>query len=928
MADFLKKVKISYKSFLLVIFVALSFILLLFIALQSYSRASDYILEHTQSLSREELVQANQLLEDSLQQIGGITRLFAESEDLGAWISQFDSKHEGTRSILQQDITDIATKMMIFNGYVDGIAVISHSNSIYVNVDEYRKADYEYLKKQLFDTDSNITIDEASGLHFFLPDFEGKIHDKNSAAGFFADKYYFFAPTIANGVEQGGVFVFVDNTIFMDVFNQGSNIGKDKNFAILSKHNHLIYKNNTEAAVDEIIQTTPSGRGAKQDSVYQFKSKGDNIFEINSKTFGWSIIYFQQASFISEKLSMLKFFFVIAFLISILLAVTISSAVSDRITKPLKELMKFISGFKLGQKNNRYKDFRKRKSSLQLSILYDMIITVILPSIVLSVLSYVYTVNVVKNYIIESNKNLFYYTEYRLEKFMEDKVKVLSGISFDNKIQKYFSKKEALSEFDIENIIDKYILIGSGRDEYLFYNYYDQSIYTDYRNYDPSKTNRDKMEKTSGLFIWDGSWTDRYRKPVINLQMKVNSVSAYNMLGYIDCRIKEESIEEIFKGISKDHSSVFIINDKDIIVSHTDDNLLGVKVLMDIFEEKDGTYYGNNRFSFIAPLANSSWRIVAFYENNIFDRDINQLLLGKIYILGMFLVIVILASYIIAYNSTRNLGKMQMLLERFEMGSMMEEYPEESRIEEISQLGNAFNEMIDRTEILMDQLLVSTRKQNDLENMKKDAEFIALQAQINPHFLYNTFECINWMIKSGDKEQAVKMVTALSDMMRFVAKSESMIVTIEQELHHTMQYIEIMELKYNRDIEFHIDIPEYLYKCQTIKLLLQPVVENSIYHGIGFAKGCQGVISIKCREKDEELEFIVEDNGKGIPEDKLIELVKGLNSGIFYSKIGIFNVQNRIKLFYGEAYGLRIASSEKGTTVIMLIPKKASDVEI
>jgi len=232
-------------------------------------------------------------------------------------------------------------------------------------------------------------------------------------------------------------------------------------------------------------------------------------------------------------------------------------------------------------------------------------------------------------------------------------------------------------------------------------------------------------------------------------------------------------------------------------------------------------------------------------------------------------------------------------------------FPENTYIYEINKLGKAFNEMVIRIETLIDQLLISTKKQSILENKKKEAELIALQAQINPHFLYNTFESINWLIRSDDKQNAIGMLNDLSSLLRYYARSNEPLVTIREEITYAKAYSDIMKMRFKENLVFKWEISEETFQCKIIKFTLQPLIENSIYHGI-IPKQNKGTIQIKCYSEDNDLFITVLDDGVGIDQKELRKIEQELSGQNL--NIGLYNVQNRIKILFGEKYGLSINS--------------------
>jgi two-component system sensor histidine kinase YesM len=212
-----------------------------------------------------------------------------------------------------------------------------------------------------------------------------------------------------------------------------------------------------------------------------------------------------------------------------------------------------------------------------------------------------------------------------------------------------------------------------------------------------------------------------------------------------------------------------------------------------------------------------------------------------------------------------------------------------------------------------------TREQKQL----RKAEFELLQAQINPHFLYNTLDTIVWSAAAGNQKQVVKMVGSLSDFFRSSLNKGKEIVTIRDELQHVRSYLEIQQIRYQDILSYEIDVPEELFDYQIPKITIQPIVENALYHGIKNKRG-GGTIVVSGKDEGETMLIQVKDDGKGMKPERLKEITKGLegekleNSAIY----GLYNVNERIRLSFGEEYGISVESEyEVGSCVSIRLPK-------
>ena len=210
------------------------------------------------------------------------------------------------------------------------------------------------------------------------------------------------------------------------------------------------------------------------------------------------------------------------------------------------------------------------------------------------------------------------------------------------------------------------------------------------------------------------------------------------------------------------------------------------------------------------------------------------------------------------------------------------------------------------------------------EAVKRQRELDALQAKINPHFLYNTLDSVVWMAETGNNQGVVKMVTALASLFRISIAKGHDTITLKEELAHVESYLDIQAMRYKDKFRFSIFLPEELENVPTIKLIIQPIVENSIYHGIKYLQE-EGLIEISAKavEKD-KIEIKVKDNGVGMPPDVLSTILDKESERNHISDgngIGLINIDERIKLSYGDEYGLSIESElDEGTTVTITIP--------
>ncbi len=238
----------------------------------------------------------------------------------------------------------------------------------------------------------------------------------------------------------------------------------------------------------------------------------------------------------------------------------------------------------------------------------------------------------------------------------------------------------------------------------------------------------------------------------------------------------------------------------------------------------------------------------------------------------------------------------------------------------------------DELNYILQTIRQSANKKQDLDEelkervrLLKKAQAVALQSQINPHFLNNTLDTINWTAISllGRKNEISEMTTALSRMLRAVLENTDTIIPMKVEIEHCMNYLKIQQKRYRGKFDVCWNIPAEVYQCKIIRVVLQPIVENAIYHGIKPLTN-KGMIDIRARLVEDKLEICIADNGLGMSKEKLDELKQNMMSDMIResSHIGVVNVNQRLKIYFGEEYGLDVESVEGvGTAVTIRLPQ-------
>lgn len=287
-------------------------------------------------------------------------------------------------------------------------------------------------------------------------------------------------------------------------------------------------------------------------------------------------------------------------------------------------------------------------------------------------------------------------------------------------------------------------------------------------------------------------------------------------------------------------------------------------------------------------------------------------------VIGICLILSVIASISIQHalrigrSVTGPIDALSGRVKEIGRGDLMERPPVEADDERLKLLGDGIEEMVRK---LSAQIELNKQEQEKLRGI----ELALLQAQINPHFLYNTLDAIVWLIEISQDEAAEKMVTSLSTYFRSFLSNGKDIITLEEEITHVRSYLEIQQVRYKDRLEYVIEtIPEAAF-CQIPKLTLQPIVENAIYHGIKPKRG-KGLITIECKVLEASVLVSVRDTGLGMTREALDQLVNRIMTGET-TGFGLIAAYKRLKLLYGDTFRFEISSEpDVGTEISLLIP--------
>ena len=332
---------------------------------------------------------------------------------------------------------------------------------------------------------------------------------------------------------------------------------------------------------------------------------------------------------------------------------------------------------------------------------------------------------------------------------------------------------------------------------------------------------------------------------------------------------------------------------------------------------REEVFNGTSQTVVTKTVGYTGWKLVGVIKGTGISLNMLKTRLFIVFVILLIIFIVIIINSYISFRVTNPIRELEKSVKALEEGNLDADIYMGGSYE-VQHLGKSVQDMKFRIKGLMQDIV------NEHEEKRK-SEVDSLQAQINPHFLYNTLDIIVWQIENEKQSEAVHTVTALARFFRLSLGKGKNIVTVKDEIDHVKNYLMIQHMRFKNKFDYEFDIAEDVLELPSLKLMLQPLVENAIYHGMEFMDG-DGLIMVKAWREEDELYLSVADNGLGMTEDKVEMILTGKSSSGNGrgSGIGVKNVNERIKLYFGEAYGLTIDSEpDEGTKVTIHLPVKA-----
>ena len=415
---------------------------------------------------------------------------------------------------------------------------------------------------------------------------------------------------------------------------------------------------------------------------------------------------------------------------------------------------------------------------------------------------------------------------------------------------------------------------------------------------------------------------------IVSVVRAVKDPETGELLGVVIADMRTQAIEERIRDVTLGKSGYVFVQDSagEIVYAPVNDTVYRIRA--EWLTQAPGIHViDGQRYQLLCTHSDATqWNTVGMFPLGETPEQMASLRSFTVIAASVFIVLATVVSLRFSASFVGPISKLRRLMSEAESGNLDVSFDTRGYFGEIRQLGGSFNSMMDKIRSLLQMVY---KEQRD----KREAEIRTLQAQINPHFLYNTLDTIHWMAEEHQAMDIVKLVSALTKLFRISLSRGREVISLAEEMEHVRSYLYIQKVRYEDKLHYRIDVPEALLRLRVNKLILQPLVENAIYHGIKQKRG-EGHIHLSGERRGDALVLRVADDGAGMPPEKCARLNEALRDGggrACDHGYGIFNVNDRIRLSYGREYGLHYRINECGGITVELVcpavPRSEAETE-
>ena len=905
--------RVSFKKYLIMVSMIAVSIVLFSVGLVFYTRTIRYIDEKLDLMEKNRFYRLYSDIDESINSINRVIEYLENSEILLSYLKTAENEKDNIyrQGVAIDNISKLLTNTKEYSTLAKQIFIITN------------KGEYSNYSTQMFNfkTLEKIRDSEFKDMMFFNYGTNKYYGIELRGTPLLDENMFFISNLKKDRGYNGKVFAIVDESFLYDTKRFYGD------FHIIDQSGDYIwpainsYDSSKQIKEQVLKNVTASGMGESS-----FRVQGTKITAKKLNSYNWVLIYSTDNSIIRQQRNNIIFYMLLSFFISVLFAYIFSRLISYRILQPINILTSITKDYDGKNNFNRYDNTNAKGISMRDSLFLYFFISILIPVIVFIVMFNATSLRITEEHTLDYYSTVFDKTADRINKYMERKLKAMQRITYSISMQKNATGSEnTVFEADkIFNIINEDSVLGHERDIISIYNKAGGLLFTNYYmgvpDFDTSFYEKICNIKTGVIY---NTQRDRYNRYLISIGMPIFYQENTPLEGYIKQDIDNADILQVYSDLISDSREAYISDDKGIVVSSSKVDNIGKNVVQKGYSSfKELINIGmrdSSKLLFYVKIRYLPWYLIYEVDYSLITASSRELIMNNIFIFIIVMLFVIIMVFVISNEIMKPLGKLNSFLFEFDPAKTGEtNNVEYFFIDEISTLGSSFNKMAERIEELIDELIISGMIQNRLEGEKKAAEITALQAQISPHFLYNTLDMINYLVKQNKTDDVVTLINSLSDLFRFGISREEILIPIDEEIKYSKAYATIIGIIYDDRIKFAWNVNGSIAGYKTIRLILQPIIENAIYHGL---KKREGVIYITCNSSRESIFFEVADNGMGIDNGELERIRENLKNSNG-KKIGLNNVYSRLKLHFGEKAEFIIESIHmKGTSIKITIPK-------
>ncbi|MDQ0877937.1 two-component system sensor histidine kinase YesM [Paenibacillus sp. V4I3] len=580
-------------------------------------------------------------------------------------------------------------------------------------------------------------------------------------------------------------------------------------------------------------------------------------------------------------------------------------------------------------------------TSLQKKLIILFLPLAIIPLSILGTFSYYKSSQVVQTQVSKTILESLSQVNYSLNYFVKDIEQLTMYIYSNREIQDVLSKDQGRTlaekqqdEKRVNDILDTFLgfknwniaiyLLGENGDRYFTGNL----LPNQYDDYNLNWGLFRKMRIAGGNIIWDTHYSMKKTEDfgiVLSSGRLLKKIETNKPLGFMIVDITENALADKYNKAHLLPGGQMLLLDRNgyVISSTPSKHIVGTKLNEPYLDKVLSGSKG-----FFEPASKDSAPVMVVYDTSeitgfklvsivpvaVLTKESSSIRNLMLFIMILFGVVSCWVAYVLSVTITNPLRKLKSLMYLVENGNMDVAFSSKYR-DEVGQLGLSFNKMVQRIKQLIDEVY---KKQL----MLKEAEIKAIHAQFNPHFLYNALDSINWMARINKMTDISQTVISLGELLRFSIRKGQPFIKVKEDMHQIRNFLFIQQMRYGDKLEVEIHIDEEIESLYTLKLLIQPIVENAITHGLEIKPG-KGLLSIRGCRAQECVRFEIRDNGVGMTSDMVERILSGkyVSDSEQNTGIGLENSIKRLQLYFGSNYRFEIESEiMQGTTILIEIP--------